>query len=316
MSHAGTSRPMQPDWREKLAAGRTVIVDGGTGTELQRRGVPMDQMVWSGAAVLSHPDAVRSVHEDHLRAGAKVIITNTFSSTRQMLAPAGFGDQVETVHRRAVELAIEARANVPDRPAAVAGSMSAMPPDFDPKTFLSVADELASYREATGLLAAAGADLIALEMMEEPNHAARATQAALETGLPVWLGVSCKLSEAGELVSFGFPDVRFADVLDAVVPMGPAVVNIMHTPIEAVPAAIELVRERWDGPLGVYPESGYFTKPNWNFVDIIPPDDLVREASSWVRSGVRLLGGCCGTGPEHVRALSDAVPDFEKLTGQ
>ena len=113
----------------------------------------------------------------------------------------------------------------------------------------------------------------------------------------MWLGVSCKLSEAGELVSFGFPDVRFADVLDAVVPMGPAVVNIMHTPIEAVPAAIELVRERWDGPLGVYPESGYFTKPNWNFVDIIPPDDLVREASSWVRSGVRLLGGAAVLAP-------------------
>ena len=65
--------------------------------------------------------------------------------------------------------------------------------------------------------------------------------------------------------------------------------------------------------MGVYPESGYFTKPNWNFVEVIPPDELVREASGWVESGVRLLGGCCGTSPEHIKALRDAKPDFESL---
>jgi methionine synthase I (cobalamin-dependent) len=180
---------------------------------------------------------------------------------------------------------------------------------------LSPAEELESYREATGILADAGADLIALEMMEDTDHAARAMQAAVETGLPIWLGVSCKLSGTGELVGYDFSDIRLEDILDGFLPMGPTAVNIMHTGIEAVPAAIRLVWERWGGPLGVYPESGYFTKPNWNFVDVISPEDLVREAADWVQSGVRLLGGCCGTGPEHVRALSDAVPRFERLLG-
>jgi homocysteine S-methyltransferase len=54
----------------------------------------------------------------------------------------------------------------------------------------------------------------------------------------------------------------------------------------------------------VYPESGYFTPPNWNFVDVISPDDLAREARGWIDNGALLVGGCCGTSPEHIRALA------------
>ena len=311
MSNDRTNGPMQTKWEQKLSAGQTVIIDGATGTELQRRNVPMDKIAWSGAAVLSQPDTVRAVHEDYIRAGAEVIISNTFGSTRQMLEPAGFGEHVETVNRRAIELAIEARDNVGERTVAVAASISAMPPGFDRKAYFSPARELDSYREAIGIMADAGCDLIALEMMEDTIHAARAMQAAVETDLPVWLGVSCKQTKEGKLVGFGFEDVSLTDVLDRLLPLGPAVVNIMHTRVETIPTAIQLVRERWDGPLGVYPDSGYFTKPNWNFVEVIPPDELVREATGWVQSGVRVLGGCCGTGPEHVKALRDALPLFE-----
>ena len=76
--------------------------------------------------------------------------------------------------------------------------------------------------------------------------------------------------------------------------------------IEMEAAAIGLVQERWQGPIGVYPESGYFTKPNWSFVDIISPGELAAEARKWTAAGVRLIGGCCGTGPEHIRALNKA----------
>lgn len=302
---------MTSSWQQQLDADEVVLLDGATGTELQRRGVPMDKIAWSGAAVLSHPQVVREIHEDYIRSGARVIITNTFGSTRQMLGPAGFGDQVEIVHRDAVRLAQQARDNVGIEGVAIAGSISSEPPAFERDAFLSPNDELAAYRESASLLADAGVDLIALEMMVDISHAALAMQAALETGLPVWLGVGCKQAEDGEVVSFDHPDLAFSAVLDALIPLGPSVVNIMHSPIEAVAAAVELVRERWQGPIGVYPESGYFTKPHWNFVDVIAPDDLVAEAQSWVASGVRLLGGCCGTGPQHIRALHAALPQLE-----
>jgi S-methylmethionine-dependent homocysteine/selenocysteine methylase len=307
---------MTSSWQRQLDADEIVLLDGATGTELQRRGVPMDEIAWSGAAVLSHPQVVRETHEDYIRSGARVIITNTFGSTRQMLEPAGYGAQVDAVHRNAVALAQQARANVGIEGVAIAGSISSEPPAFERDAFLSPEDELAAYRESARLLADAGVDLIALEMMVETSHAALAVQAALETGLPVWLGVGCKRSEDGRLVSFDHPDLAFSAVLDTLIPMLPpasSIVNIMHSPIEAVPAAIKLVRERWQGPIGVYPESGYFTKPHWNFVDVIAPDDLVAEARSWVASGVRLLGGCCGTGPEHIRALHAALPQLEGI---
>ncbi len=312
MTEEDSTKAQGLNWMQKLAADRIVIIDGATGTELQRRGVPMDEIAWSGAAVLSHPETVRAIHEDYIRAGADVIIANTFGSTRQMLEPAGYGQHVQTVNRQAVELAIEARNEAGDATIAVAGSLSAMPPGFDRNAFPSPERELESYREAVSTQVEAGAELIALEMMEDRQHAVRAMQAALESQLPVWLGVSCRKSDDGSLVGFGRTDEAFDGVLKTLVPMGPTVVNIMHTNAHVVPIAIELVRKCWDGPIGVYPESGYFTKPNWNFVDVIPPDQLVREAFNWVRSGARLLGGCCGTGPEHVKALKQAAVDFEQ----
>ena len=298
---------MATSWQATLAAGKVLVIDGGMGTELQRRGVPMDEVAWSGTAVLSHPEVVRAVHEDYIRAGADVIITNTFGSTRQMLGGAGFGAQVEEVHRRAVALAKEARAATIDR-VAIAGSLSPSPPGFDRHAYPAPEAELAVYRESAQLLANSGVDLIALEMLEDTTHAPLAMRAALETGLPVWLGVSSRRVD-GRIVRFSesASEVLLADVLDVLVPMGPDVVTIMHSEIDAVSETLTLIRDHWDGPVGVYPESGYFTKPNWNFVDVIPPDDLAREARGWIDDGARVVGGCCGTGPEHIRALRSTM---------
>ncbi len=304
---------MNNAWQETLDHGNVLLIDGAMGTELQKRGVPMDKVAWSGAAVLTHPDTVRETHEDYIRAGARVIVTNTFGSTRQMLEPAGYGDQVEAVHRGAVNLARRARDNVADQSVAIAGSISTEPPAFDRNAFLPREKELAAYREAAGLLADAGVDLIALEMINDTTHASLAMRAALETGLPIWLGVGCKRRADGKIVSFDHADLELVTILDELIPMGPTLVNIMHSAIDAVPPAIQLVRKRWAGPVGVYPESGYFTKPNWNFVDIISPADLAAEAIGWVAAGAQLLGGCCGTSPDHIRALQAALPALEDV---
>ncbi len=299
-------------WQARLERGEIVLLDGAMGTELQRRGVPMDSAAWSGAAVLRNPELVQAAHEDYIRAGADVIIANTFATSRHLLEAAGLGDRVAEVVTRAVELARAARERVADREVAVAGSMSAMPPREDRSAYPEPERELANFREQAGLLAAAEVDLIALEMMQEDQHAPRAMRAALETGLPVWLGVSCRRRpDRDGLVAFNFPHVDFTVPLDAMIPEGPAVVNVMHSPIDAVPLALEAVCERFPGPIGVYPESGYFTMPNWSFVDVISPEQLVAEAHSWVAAGARLIGGCCGMGPDHIRALRDALPDFQ-----
>ena len=293
-------------WKEKVAHNQVVVIDGGTGSELQRRGVPMSEAAWSGLAVHSHPDVVRGVHEDYIAAGAEVIITNTFGTARFLLEPAGLGDEFENINRMAVQLAAQAR-DASGKDIAIAGSISNLPPGMKATNYPDPDLELAGLRELAAILADSGVDLIALEMMQDTRHAARAMEAALETGLPVWLGVSCRRRAGSDgLVSFDLPDVDFARPLDVLIPMGPSVVNIMHSDVGAVPQAIAMVRERWPGPIGVYPEVGEFAPPNWTFDTDATPDRLVEHARGWVDCGVLLVGGCCGTTPAHIAALARA----------
>ena len=88
--------------QERIAEGEFVLLDGAMGTELERRGVPMDRKAWSAAAMDTHPEVIRNIHEDYIRAGAEIHIVNSFSTARHVLEPAGFGDKVEEFNRRAV----------------------------------------------------------------------------------------------------------------------------------------------------------------------------------------------------------------------
>jgi homocysteine S-methyltransferase len=105
---------------------------------------------------------------------------------------------------------------------------------------------------------------------------------------------------------FDFPDRDFRELLDAVLDLPVGVLGIMHSEVPDIAQGIEMLRERWSGAMAVYPESGYFTMPNWKFVDIIAPDDLVAAARDWRKHGVQLIGGCCGIGPQHIEALHAA----------
>src|SRR6516165_4204303 len=134
--------------QQRLDRGDVVILDGAMGTELQRRGVPMDGIAWSAAALATHPEAVRGVHEDYLRAGAEVLITNSFAASRHVLEATGLGERVAELNRRSVALAREAIAKVAaDRPVWVAGSISTFVPwgDYRPQPAPGAAR--ASYRE-------------------------------------------------------------------------------------------------------------------------------------------------------------------------
>ena len=94
---------------DRVHRGERVLIDGATGTEIERRGVPQLDNAWNGGGALSHPDVLRAVHEDYIREGAEIVISNTFATHRHALRDAGVEDQFEDLNRRGVELAIEAR---------------------------------------------------------------------------------------------------------------------------------------------------------------------------------------------------------------
>jgi homocysteine S-methyltransferase len=297
-----------PPWlHARIAAGDSVLLDGGTGTELERRGVPMNERAWCGDAILDHGQILREIHEDYIRAGAEVIITNTFATARHCLEPIGRGDDVMRANRLAVEIAREARERVAEHEVAVAGSISDFMVDSGDPVWRNDVRLRATFREQADILALAGVDLLAMEMMQEPEIALPAIEAAIETGLPVWVGCSCRRApDRDGLALFDFPQRDFRELLDTVLELPVGVIGIMHTEVPDIEQGIAMVRERWSGPMAVYPESGYFTMPHWQFVDIISPQDLVNEARKWRKNGVQVLGGCCGIGPEHIEALHAA----------
>src|SRR6266508_5198751 len=285
---------------QRLAAGEVVILDGGMGSELEAQGVPMDSSVWSGIAALDHQDTVRRIHEDFIGAGADVIITNTFSSNRLALEPAGFGDRVADANRRAVDAALQARESSADRRVVVAGSLSPHSAHGMPATEPPADVILACFREQASLLADGGVDLLALEMIPSLAYGRPAVQAATETGLPVWVGVT-SWSEA-------FREGRFGELVYPLIRPGVTAVNVMHTELEAVSSALDEVARHWTGTLGVYPHVGDWQPPHWTLPDI-SPDTFAAEAGNWVARGVQLVGGCCGIRPAHIRALKEALPE-------
>jgi len=286
--------------------GLPLIIDGGMGTELEKSGVPMDRKVWSARAMLSYPDMVRSVHEQFIRAGAEAIITNTFSSARHMLEPGGLGTEVRSINIKAVELAREARDTAARSPVALVGSICEWAHDEHP-TWNSPEVVGRAAAEQAQILAEAGVEILAVEMCERVELSDAVADAVIKVGLPVWFGVSARShSDRDRLSVFGYPERDFEGLVKALSKYSVDLINVMHTPVSDVPAAIDIVRNYWEGPVGVYPESGEFMMPNWNFVDI-EPSVLAEKAVSWAQDGIRLIGGCCGLGPQHISACRDAL---------
>lgn len=285
-------------------AGAIIVIDGAMGTELQSRGVPMDNHAWCGVANLTHPQVVRAIHEDHVRAGADVIITNTYMSGLGPMTRAGLADRFEAGVRSAVRVARQV-ADAADRPVAVAGSASvtewAVPPGDDPAVLRE------GYARQVDLLAEAGVDLIVLEMVLDTHRGRPALDAARATGLPVWLGLSTCTPGRTTSDADLLPEIdETREVATALVADDLDAVCVMHTDIDDVTPALDMLAPLWDGAVGVYPHRGRWLKPHWGFEDV-DPDYLIGQAADWVARGVAMLGGCCGLSTRHVQALRAAV---------
>ena len=295
----------------RLDGGEIVILDGGVGTELQRRGVPMDPEAWCGAATLGHLDILEAVHRDYIAAGADVITANTYASSRLMLEAAGLADRFEEINRAAVRTALRAREASGQAGIAVAGSLSHMVPmaggtaEVDLARAPGGAEMAAAFGELAALLVEEGCDLILLEMMYHPERMPAAFGAATATGCPVWAGFSARRGSDGRLLGFSHDqDIPFEETVQALAGYDVAAAGVMHTPANLIGEAIGILRDAFDGPLTAYPDSGYLKMPNWQFEEIIAPVDLRAFAEDWVASGVQVLGGCCGLSPEHIAALA------------
>ncbi len=295
---------------KRIQSGNLIILDGGTGTELQRRGVDMVPGAWCGPVSLMNRSLLEEVHLDFIRAGAEVITANTFASSRIMLREAGFEKQFREINSIAVEAALTARQRSDKKDILVAGSLSHMIP-LNPGTDRVKEEGISSsfvgeaIEEMAMLLSDLGCDLILLEMMYHPARIRQVVSSAKRTGLPIWAGFSLRKDTSGNLVSFGSTEFSAEEVFHSIEPEAVDVMGLMHMDPHHIGPGLEILHEYWSGPLSAYPDSGHFKMPDWQFDKIMTPAELLTFSKGWVESGATLLGGCCGLGPEHIAALQE-----------
>jgi len=314
----------------KLSNKEIIVLDGATGSEIARLGAAMNSSAWCGVANKTHPDIVRQVHEEYIRAGADVVTANTFSTSRHVLASAGLADETVSINARAVELAREAVHNVsPERPIAVAGSMSNMRAWIpgtvspDPRFLPTPEEEFNNYQEVAQTLAKSGVDLILMEMMTDIDRSSMAISAAVETGLPVWIGTSCTLRDDGSASVWNQhseePAIRLSPdhlksedksydaLIEAMLSFQPQVMGVMHSTIETTNVGLQTLFEHWQGPVMAYPETS--SEVRKGISDKVEPAIFAAHCHDWVESGVQIIGGCCGTTIEHIRAMVNELRD-------
>ena len=314
----------------KLSNKEVIVLDGATGSEIARLGAEMNSSAWCGVANKTHPDIVREVHEEYIRAGADVVTANTFSTSRHILASAGLADETVGINTRAVELAREAVHNVsPERPIAVAGSMSTMRAWIpgtvspDPRFLPTPEEEFNNYQEVAHTLAKSGVDLILMEMMSDIDRSSLAISAAMETGLPVWIGTSCTLSDDGSVSAWNqhseepatrlspdhlrAEDKSYDTLIEAMLPFQPQVMGVMHSTLDTTNAGLQTLYEHWQGPIMAYPETS--SEVRKGISEQVEPSSFASHCHDWVDSGVQIIGGCCGTTIEHIRTMVDELSD-------
>lgn len=296
----------------RARAGEPVLIDGATGSECHRRGVENHEHGWSGGAALSHPEVVRSIHDDYVAVGADLIVANTFATGANILRDVGTEADFEALNRTAVQLAVEARGTAGDAAASVvvgAGisnwSFSGDRPTLDRL-------EADTLRQAE-IMRDAGAEFLSLEMMVDLPQLEATLNAATAVGLPVWVGFSIgdelghdaeQLTNPIELRDGGalHEGVQLAGSYDAV-----DALCIMHTDVRLVSDCLRSVREHWQGPLGAYAHAGAIIDGEFTHDGVITPEEYAAYLPAWSAAGATMLGGCCGIGPDHLAEVARYV---------
>jgi S-methylmethionine-dependent homocysteine/selenocysteine methylase len=281
----------------RLAAGETILLDGATGTELDRRGVRTTLPLWSALGLIEAPEVVRAIHEDYARAGADVLIANTFRTTRRTLAKAGRPvDEAAVLTNLAVELARSATAFRPG--ALVAGSIAPLEDCYSPWLSPPFGVALAEHRAQARLLADAGVDFLMVETMPCATEAEAALIAAGEAGLETTIGFV--LGNDRRLLS----GETLTAAVGRAMAHAPAAILINCSPSRVVDLALGELRALTSLPIGGYANLGVAEATvGWEADDSVDGSAYAALAAPWLKRGARIVGGCCGTRPEHIAAL-------------
>ena len=287
-----------------------LVMDGGMGQELTHRGVSKDAHLWSGAALIHAPEAVRAIHEDYIRAGADLIITNCYASTRPRFETYDLTDRLVELNQLAGELACQAR-DACGRDVLIAGSLPPMHGTYRPDWVREVSEIEPLFREHAEMQAPY-VDLFLCESMSTGDEALAAVRGAAEFGKPIWVAWTLEDGGSDKLRS-GETIAEAAALLDGL-PVSGFLVNCCAP--ESISAAMAQLAALGPWPVGGYANGFHGITDEW-VIELgtdelghrhdLTPERYAKHARDWVDAGARLIGGCCEIGPEHIARLRSSL---------
>jgi S-methylmethionine-dependent homocysteine/selenocysteine methylase len=290
------------DLEQRLCGGEPLLLDGATGTELERRGAVTSLPLWSAPALRNRPELVEEIHADYAAAGVDALTANTFRTQRRTLSRGGWGDQARALTQRAVALARRAAARAASgRRIFVLGSAPTLEDCYRPDLVPDDAALALEHREHAEHLVAAGVDAILVETMNTIREAASATRAARAAGAAVLVSFVCW--EGPTLLS-GEP---LGAALAAVAEYEPLALLVNCLPPSNVEPCLEVLAAS-RRTFGVYANLGAPDDvTGFSRSEDCAPGAYAAHAARWLEAGARLVGGCCGTTPAHLRAVAQRL---------
>jgi S-methylmethionine-dependent homocysteine/selenocysteine methylase/SAM-dependent methyltransferase len=301
---------------EQLDAGRPVILDGAVGTELPRVGAssgrPGDERLWGTRSLIDTPDLVLDVHRRYVQTGCDVISTNTWGLASALAAegPRLWDDAGGPVHwmdiaRRGLRLAttaVEEAGRTGET--AVAFSLNADVDSPDGRETIRLLARLFADEPAPP-------DLVLVETLSVLRPSLLETvEELIGVGLPVWLSFRrCRHGVCGVYGEhWGGPEGdEFGRAARRFERMGVGALLVNCIPPDHVAGMVSYLRDFSDLPLGVYPNLGYYTDTGWRFDPGVGGDEYARMALAWREEGAQIVGGCCGTRPDHIAAARERL---------
>ncbi len=273
-----------------------LISDGATGTNLIARGLPGGQTAESW--VIAHPQKIIQLHKDFINAGADIILTSTFSASSIRLSNSDLRGKAVEINRKAVELAREA---VGTAPIYVAGSLGPVGQLLKPYGPLETNEVINAYAEQADAITRAGADLLVIETQFDIAEIKAAVQGVRQVSeLPLVVSLSY---DRGRRTMMGVSPSLASKELDSL-PIDMLGINCGHSLEDNLQNLLDL-KQATSKPLWFKPNAGLpRVDASGNTFYDITPEKMGALVPSWLEAGAQVVGGCCGTSPEHLAAIA------------
>ena len=279
------------------------LLDGAMGTELMRAGLDLPLPIWSGDVNLTHPDYVRRIHEAYLTAGADILTTNTFRATPRAYRNNGY-EEHEAIQRshESLERAVELARQTAGADIIIAGSIAPLEDCYEPDLFPGIEFPQREFRELAIWLQDAGIDVILFETMGSWPEIKTALSATVDLQIPRWLSLILKNSNTL------LDGTDLLNVLSDIKDYGIEMVLLNCSLCSVTADAVDLLLTNWKGAWGVYPNVGVAMPTKEGVIEEkLTIKEFSKEINTYLTSGANVVGGCCGSNPDYIRAAREAI---------